>query len=78
MFHRTCLQLFSNDTRLADAIRDPPKNGSPLELSDFKTKEYELKLLSSIKYDLDDFFDIPALEESLSEPFTFQKVKICP
>ena len=71
-----CQQLFSNDTRLADAIRDPPKSGSPLEKSAFKTKEYELKLLSSIKYDLDDFFDIPALEESLSEPFTFQKVNI--
>lgn len=73
---RFCTQLFSNDTRLADAIRDPPKSGSPLEMSAFKTKEYELKLLSSIKYDLDDFFDIPALEESLSEPFTFQKVNI--
>jgi hypothetical protein len=67
-------QLFSNDTRLADAIRDPPKDGSPLEQSSFKTKEYELRLLSSIAYEPEEFFDIAALAEELSQPFTFQKV----
>ena len=69
-------QLFSNDTRLADAIRDPPKDGSPLEMSIFKTKEYELRLLSSITYEPEDYFDTSALAEEMSQPFTFQKVLV--
>lgn len=72
----TIYQLFSNDTRLADAIRDPPKKGSPLEQSDFKTKEYQLLLLSSIAYEPDEFFDTDALEEEIAQPFTFQKVVV--
>lgn len=67
-------QLFSNDTRLADAVRDPPESGSPLESSPFKTKEYELCMLSSRTHEVEDFVDLAALEESLSQPFTFQKV----
>ena len=69
--------MFSNDTRLADAIRDPPEDGSPLELSDFKTKEYELRLLSGISYEPDEDYDIAALAEELAQPFTFQKVIWC-
>ena len=77
IWYHTNAQLFSNDTRLADAIRDPPEDGSPLELSDFKTKEYELRLLSGISYEPDEDYDIAALAEELAQPFTFQKVIWC-
>jgi hypothetical protein len=45
-------------------------------LSPFKTKEYELRLLSSLSYEEEeeDQFDLKALAEELAQPFTFQKV----
>lgn len=43
-------------------------------MSIFKTKEYELRLLSSIAYEPDEHFDTVALAEDMSQPFTFQKV----
>jgi hypothetical protein len=45
-------------------------------LSPFKTKEYELCLLSSLAYEEEeeDQFDLKALAEELAQPFTFQKV----
>eukprot|EP00596_Hydrurales_sp_CCMP1899_P007572 CAMPEP_0119039856 /NCGR_PEP_ID=MMETSP1177-20130426/9585_1 /TAXON_ID=2985 /ORGANISM="Ochromonas sp, Strain CCMP1899" /LENGTH=189 /DNA_ID=CAMNT_0007004285 /DNA_START=61 /DNA_END=631 /DNA_ORIENTATION=+ len=69
------IMVFSNDTRLANAIRDPPEEDSPLMLSPFKTKEYELRLLSSLSYEEEeeDQFDLKALAEELAQPFTFQK-----
>lgn len=69
--------VFSNDTRLADAIRNPPEENSSLLFSPFKTKEYELRLLSSLKYNEGEehLFDLAVLVEELSQPFTFQKVR---
>jgi hypothetical protein len=45
-------------------------------LSPFKTKEYELRLLSSLTYEEEEEnqFDLSALAEELAQPFTFQKV----
>jgi 23S rRNA-/tRNA-specific pseudouridylate synthase len=41
------IMMFTNDQRLADAVRDPPEEGSPLRLSPYKAKTYELRILSS-------------------------------
>ena len=68
--------MFSNDSRLSAAIRDPPKEGSPLSQSPYKSKEYELTLLSSKPYEEDAFFDIAAFEKELAQPLTFSKENI--
>ena len=68
--------MFTNDTKLADAIRDPPDEGSILWQSPYKTKEYELTLLSSKPYEEHEPFDIHAFAKEVSQPLTFQKENI--
>jgi len=67
--------LFSNDARLADAVRNPPPEGSALWHSVYKTKEYELTLLSSQPWDDPDGrdFDVPQFEHDFAQPLTFSK-----
>ena len=68
--------MFTNDTKLADAIRDPPEEGSLLWQSPYKTKEYELTLLSSKPYEVNESFDINAFAQEVAQPLTFQKENI--
>lgn len=72
------IMMFSNDSLLADAVRDPPPPESPLLNSPYKSKEYELRILSSKPYEESEvhLFDIESFEKDFSEPFSFSKANI--
>ncbi|KAJ3301767.1 hypothetical protein HDV03_000434 [Kappamyces sp. JEL0829] len=65
--------LFSNSSKLLDALTRPPPFHSPLLLAPVKTKEYVLTLLSSHQAALDDDFDSAALVEALSSPLSLTR-----
>eukprot|EP01041_Mallomonas_annulata_P000705 gene704-1348_t len=64
------IMLLTDDTRLADAVRDPPDPGVGLEHSPFKCKEYEMTLLGER---LSPLTDLAALAAELSVPFSFHR-----
>jgi hypothetical protein len=65
--------LFTEDTRLAKAIRDPVDEHSPLFNSIYKAKEYTLILQHCKKCTSIEEFDINKIELELSQPLTFKR-----
>ena len=63
--------MFTNDKKLASAIRDPVDSTSILYESCFKQKVYELHILSKFKHQSIDEFDISDIIAKFSTPFSF-------
>lgn len=66
------IMMFSDDSRLASAIRDPVDENSPFYGSPFKVKEYVLQLTHPKGHD-ERNFSAASVEESLSAPFKFSR-----
>ena len=69
--------LFTNDSKLANAVRNPPEEGSALSNSVFKTKEYELTLLSKMPFEEKEPFDVSKFEYEFSQPLSFSMKNVC-